>query len=448
MITAGSCRVAQPPQPPAFRPPSLIWGLIVLGILARIVLACALGDRADPISGAADQYSYDALAQRVLDGHGFSFAQGWYPFTLPDEPTAHWSYLYTLYLAGVYAVFGHHPLVARLIQVLVSTLNIWLTLQLARTLLGVRAGVAAAALHAVYAYFIFFSAALMTQSFYMLAVLAATMIALRLRTRSVRGDWLLLGLALGTGTLLRQTLLVFVPILLGSMVSTRRPRPRVTDLALTMGAIILLILPWTVYNYRTFGDFLLVNSNGGYWLYSSNHPNQGTQFDPNYAAPLPERLRGLAEPAVDRALYREAIGFIAANPVRFLHLTLSRVPQYFWLLPSTRSPWSSNLARLCSFTLYLPFMLWGIFVSRQQWRACVPLYLYVGFDTALHLTSWAAPRYRLPSDAIMMVFAGAAVVDLGVRCGLIAPIVSPTEARPEGQGCRRSEMTASQRFGC
>jgi 4-amino-4-deoxy-L-arabinose transferase-like glycosyltransferase len=345
----------------------------------------------------------------------------------------------------VYAVCGHHPLVARLVQVLGSTLNIWLTLQLTRTLFGQRAGFAAAALHAAYAYFIFFNAALMTQSFYMLALLAALVLALRLRTRPVRGEWLLLGLALGAGTLLRQTLLLFSPILLGWIVWASRRRPRASDLVLTVGTLIVLIVPWTAYNYRTFGDVLLLNSNGGFWLYSSNHPSQGTHFDPNYAAPLPDHLRGLAEPAVDRALYREAIGFIVADPIRFLQLTLSRIPQYFWLLPSTRSSWISNLARLCSFTLYLPLMLWGLVVSRQRWRLCVPLYLYVAFDTALHLTSWAAPRYRLPSDAIMMVFAGAAVVDLAQRSGLLSTVLRPTDAGVDFtqiHRCRRSETTA------
>ena len=58
----------------------------------------------------------------------------------------------------------------------------------------------------------------------------------------------------------------------------------------------------------------------------------------------------------------------------------------------------------------------------------MPLYLYVAFDTALHLASWAAPRYRLPSDAVMMVFAGAAVVDVARRSGLGSTVLGRTAA--------------------
>ena len=157
---------------------------------------------------------------------------------------------------------------------------------------------------------------------------------------------------------------------------------------------------------------LLLNSNGGFWFYASNHPLQGTTFDPNFVPPIPPALMGLAEPAIDRALFREALGFIASDPVRFAQLSLNRTKDYFWLLPSEQSPALSNLARTLSFALYAPFMLLGLFLSRSQWRACLPLYLYLAFDTVLHLSSWAAPRYRLPSDTILMIFASLCVVRL------------------------------------
>lgn len=403
--------------------------VVVLAIAVRVVVALYLGDRVEAVSGAADQVSYDALAVRVLDGHGFSFAQPWYPFTPAGEPTAHWSYLYTLYLAAVYALAGHHPLVARLVQALLSGAGCWLICRIGRKLFDERVGLAAAGLTAAYAYFIFFNAALMTQTFYILALLAALSTALDLADRPARAAWLRLGAFLGIGALLRQTLLLYAPFLFAWIAWASRENVRWRDALAAIAVLALCVLPWTFYNYRTFGDFLLLNSNGGFFLYSSNHPSQGTSFDPTYAAPLPEHLRALPEPAIDRALYREAIGFIVAEPGRFLRLTFSRVPHYFWLLPSGRSSLASNLARLFSFTLVLPFMIWGIVLSRRRWRSCLPLYLYVAVDTALHLTSWAAPRYRLPSDAVLMVFAGLALADIAGRFGFgNAPRTGPRPA--------------------
>lgn len=397
------------------RPSSILVALIVFSILLRVVMAIWLGDRAERVSGAYDQVSYDTLAQRVLAGQGFSFPTNWYPFTPANEPTAHWSYLYTLYLAGVYAVVGHHPLIARLIQVLLSGLNIWFAYRIGRRLFGEWAGITAAALTAVYAYFIFFNATLMTQTFYILAVLAAIELTLELVDNPTRRGWILLGVTIGIGALVRQTLLIFAPLLFLWIILNKWQQVRWGDVFLSLIAIGLFILPWTAYNYLTFHDFLLLNSNGGYWFYSSNHPAQGTTFDQNFAAPLPEYLKGLGEPAEDRALYREGLGFIVADPTRFLLLSLSRVQVYFWIAPSEQSTFLSNLGRIGSFTLYLPFMLYGIWLSLRTWRVCMPLYLYVAFDTMLSLTTWAAPRYRLPSDAIMMVFAGMAVITLAMQ---------------------------------
>ncbi|MBI5877781.1 MAG: glycosyltransferase family 39 protein [Chloroflexi bacterium] len=389
--------------------------VIALTVALRLGAAVYLGDNAAPLSGAHDQISYDTLALRLLDGHGYSFAQDWYPFTKANEPTSHWSFAYTLYLTAVYAVTGHHPLAARLIQALLSGGIAWLLYRLGTTLFDRRTGLAAAAAFALYAYWIFFNAALMTQTFYVMCLLSALLAVLQLRERPSMRGWVWLGLSLGLGALFRQTLILFAPVLVLWLAWDGRARiPRTAWLTrdLVRGAAVaavivaLMILPWTVRNYLAYDDFLLLNSNGGYWFYASNHPIHGTNFDPSAAPPIPAALVGLSEPAIDRALFREGLNEIAADPGRFVLLSLNRTKDYFWLVPSDQSSPISNAARLFSFALYLPFMLLGLWLSRKNWRACLPLYLYIGFDTVLHLATWAAPRYRLPSDALLMVFVG------------------------------------------
>lgn len=403
--------------------------VIFLSVLLRLAVAFWLGDRVEPISGAYDQVSYDALAQGLLAGKGFSFPTGWYPFTAANEPTAHWSYLYSLYVAVVYAIAGHHPLVARIVQALLSGLHIWFVYRIGARVFGEWVGLFAATLTAVYAYFIFFNATLMTQTFYIIAVLATLDLTLALAENPTQRKWILLGCAIGIGVLLRQTLLIFAPLAFISIIWVRRGQLYWRDLLIAIGIIGAFILPWTVYNYFTFHDFLLLNSNGGYWLFSSNHPNQGTNFNQSYSAPLPAELKGLGEPAIDRALYRQGLEFIINDPVRFVQLSLSRVDDYFWFAPSEQSSPISNAARILSFGVYLPFMLYGLWLSRSRWRVCVPLYLYVMFDTLLCLATWSAPRYRLPSDAVLMVFAGLGVSYLVVRLRWLS-FLTPKMAQP------------------
>lgn len=402
--------------------------IVLLALALRGLTAIGLGEEVQEVSGTFDQIAYDMLAQRVVAGDGFSFPIEWYPFIRADTPTAVWSFLYPLYLAGVYTVFGHHPLVARLIQVLISLIGIWLIYRLGKRLFGASAGLAGAALAACYAYLILFNASLMTQTFYILCVLASLELAIGLAQKPGWMRWLLLGIVLGLGVLFRQSLLLFTPLLFGWIwwKSDRAEQPAtkprtLLGLALVGAVIALFVLPWTVRNYLVFDDFLLLNSNGGYWFYSSNHPDQGTNFDPTFKAVIPDSMLALGEPALDRALYRSGLEFVIADPGRFLLLSLSRLNDYFWLLPSDDSTALSNLSRLLSFGLYLPFMLYGLYLSRSEWRWCLPLYLYVACDALFCLASWSAPRYRLPSDAILMVFAGFAASTVASRLRFFVP---------------------------
>jgi hypothetical protein len=154
---------------------------IILRLLAAIYLGNSLvGVQQDRIQ---DQNSYDALAQSLLGGRGYSFEMDyWYPgFTRAGEQTAHWSFLYPAFLAGVYGVFGHYPLAARLVQVLISgILSTWLFYRLGQRLGGKTVGLVTAALGAVYIYFVYHDAALMTESFFTLGILAIFVLSLKL----------------------------------------------------------------------------------------------------------------------------------------------------------------------------------------------------------------------------------------------------------------------------
>ena len=49
-----------------------------------------------------------------------AFPVAWYPFAPAGAPTAHWSFLYTLFAAAVYALVGWHPLAVRLVSALLA----------------------------------------------------------------------------------------------------------------------------------------------------------------------------------------------------------------------------------------------------------------------------------------------------------------------------------------
>jgi 4-amino-4-deoxy-L-arabinose transferase-like glycosyltransferase len=374
-----------------------------------------MGDQITVLPGIQDQVSYDALARSLLDGHGYSFPKNWYPFTPANTPTAHWSFIYPLYLAATYAVTGYHPLAARLLQATVGgALLCLLVYKIGCRAVNEDTGLVGAGLAAVYGYFIYYNVALMTETYFIVLVLLILYLSLELKEHPAPIKWVGLGLALGLAGLLRQTVLLFAPFLLFYLFLELKTRSiHWGYFALPIGMILLLVAPWTIRNYVVYREFLLLNSNAGYALFASNNPNLGTDWrNDEVVVPVPEELAGQNEVELDHALAQRGIEYILQDPARYLWLTLDKSLEYFKFWPSSESSRISNLNRVLSFGLYLPFMFLGLCLSFARWRSFAVLYLFMVIHTGIHLLSWPAPRYRLPVDAVLMVFAGLALCEL------------------------------------
>ena len=457
----------------------ILIAIIVISVMLRVAVALAFGEKIETLPGIFDQLSYHSLAERVASGHGFTFGEPWWPVTGAGEPTAHWSYLYTLYLAGSYALFGVHPLIPRLLQVVLTGIFMpWLAFRISRRtfliastaldqsavqprfawlsrlawLADEAAGAVAllaAAWVAVYGYFVYYSAALMTESLYITVIFWIMDCCLRIYDRRLANPaansssparlWLELGLAIGLAALLRQVFLPVVVVIFGwllwveyrllrqnenlrSVPAFGKSLLRLVPGGLLSGAVILaLIIPFTIYNYQRFERFVLLNTNAGYALFWSNHPSYGSNYVPllsseEYVRMIPQDLRGLDEAALDQALLGEAIDFIRADPVRYLRLSLDRIPEHFRFWPSASSGRVSNLNRVASIGVALPFMLagiclWGYRVKKRRLDGLpgALLLLFAAEYTLIHLLSWAGIRYRLPVDAVLLPFAAFAL---------------------------------------
>ena len=397
------------------RSKQLLTLILLAAILVRLLIALYMGDQVTVLPGIHDQVSYDALARSLLAGRGYTFSKNWYPFTPANTPTAHWSFIYPLYLAGMYSITGYHPLAARIVQGVVGgALICFLVYRIGRRVVDEDTGLVGAGLAAIYGYFVYYNVALMTETFFIVFVLFSLYLSLELKERPTVTRWILLGLALGMAALFRQTILLFVPfLLLWLLFEARKREVRWWHFTLPIVVIALLIAPWTVRNYLIYHQFLPLNSNAGYAFYASNNPNLGTDWrNELVVVPVPEELVGQNEAKLNQALTLKGFEFIIADPLRYLWLNLDKTLEYFKFWPSSDSSIISNLGRVLSFGLYLPFMLLGLGLSLSRWRRFVPLYLFMAIHTGIHLLSWPALRYRLPVDAVLMVFAGLTLIEL------------------------------------
>ena len=201
--------------------------ILLVAVLLRVTVAIWLGNEVDAPPLLTDQRSYHALGVRLSTGHGFSFDRPWYPFYLPaDSPTAHWSYLYSLFVAAVYSVFGPQVIAARLVQAILGGIVLLLAVyQLTRRMLesassthlltalrerGLNTAALpfiAAGIAAIYFYFVLYAATLMTETFFITALLWALDRAIALADTPTLKNGLALGVGLAAATLLRQSVL-------------------------------------------------------------------------------------------------------------------------------------------------------------------------------------------------------------------------------------------------
>ncbi|HNB50384.1 MAG TPA: glycosyltransferase family 39 protein [Anaerolineales bacterium] len=418
------------------QPEKILPALLVVSVVMRVAVAIALGNQVTQLPGTFDQVSYHELAQRVLHGFGFTFGKNWWPVTVANSPTAHWSFLYTGYLVVMYAL-TNSPLVARIFQaILVGVLHPFLAYRIGQHTFGPRVGLWAAIITVFYTYFIYYAGTLMTEPFYITAILGVFYFTIRLAEAKGGKEgikWAVgLGVLLGISLLFRQLFLLFLPFLFLWLWWARRKHPFSLSFwfsLVSVGVMVVMILPITFYNYARFNRFVLLNTNAGYAFYLANHPSYGTDFIPardmeDYQSLIPKELKTLDEAALDQALLKLGLQFVTDDPKRYILLSLDRIPEYFKFWPSSDSGLVSNLSRVSSFGLALPWMIAGLilwFMDLRKQKIPLPkilespgtlLLVFFLVYTGIHVVSWALVRYRLPVDAILIVFAGLAVEKL------------------------------------
>ena len=134
----------------------------------------------------------------------------------------------------------------------------------------------------------------------------------------------------------------------------------------------------------------------------------------DYQGLFPPELLHLDEASLERELLLRGLEFVIEDPRRYLLLSISRIPDYFKFWPSPDSTLISNITKVTSFGLMLPFMLLGcvMWIRNLRGRRFIkvmqtPGILLLAFSfvyTSIHVLTWTSVRYRLPIDSIMLMF--------------------------------------------
>jgi 4-amino-4-deoxy-L-arabinose transferase-like glycosyltransferase len=286
-----------------------------------------------------------------------------------------------------------------------SLLSVWCVGRIAREIAGdAWCGLLAALLWAVYPFSIFYSIVGLSENFYVALVLLGF-----LAYQRARFFWG--SVAMVAAIMTRPAIEILVPILIISFalpVHRLRLSQALKHLAIFAAIYVVSMSPWWWHNYNKYGQFVRLNLAGGIVLYSGNYPGNRDGGGVEFSIDVPG-YHDIKDPvARDRVLRAEAVRHILDDPRRFLELAQLKFLR-LWRPWPYASDYSSPLLTVVSAASYLPLLVLAIagviLGARRYGRQLVPIALFIGYTTAVHMITIGSLRYRFPMEPFLAVLA-------------------------------------------
>lgn len=378
---------------------SPLWKVVILAIIIRFAWACLI-----PVIPLSDAAAYDAFA-RTLANHGVF---GW----TEDEPFAFWPPGTSFFHAPMYALFGETYWAIVALNILLSAGIIVVSARIANRFFGRRASYVTALTMALWPTLIMYTTILASELPFLLLTIAALDVWTRHDRSPVRRG-IVAGALLGLAALVRP-LALLLPVVYGASLAIYRgiTRKNIVSQAVVsivaLGAMAIVIAPWTWRNYQLYEEPVLISTNGGITLWMGNAP--GTDGSYMY---VPEEYAHLPDNEQAKVLGQLARQHILDNPMEFVKLSFRKL-LILYANESIGVAWNEEgikaaigewavtpLKRFTQATwaFLLLMAVVGMLVSAKRLGILVaissPLLLSVLYFSAVHSVIVAQDRYHL-----------------------------------------------------
>ena len=296
-----------------------VWlvAIMALAVILRLVWALEI-DVSPRVAWRWDMSLYDYQAHALAAGDGYIDYQG--------NPTAHWPPGYPATLAVIYHFTNDSLLGARLLNVVAGSLTVLLVYMLGARVFGRAAGLAGAALMAVFPNQVFYTSLVMTEPlFTVLFVLILTLtVYLTLGEKAPR-LWHVIGIGglIGVASLVRGEALLLAPVVAAAMLLRWRSWDKAFEYSavLILGAA-LIIAPWTARNVVQMKSLIPISTSATEALWVGHH--EGANGKIADFGVVGTAYAGLPNPAQEvktssEALHK-ALTFMTTHPLTELQL--------------------------------------------------------------------------------------------------------------------------------
>ena len=302
--------------------------IIILFLSLVLPLAYSLIYRIPPV---VDAQAYDRIAMNIVDGFGFKEdrAQS-YQF---DTAIIRAGPGYEFFLAGLYAIFGHHYEPVWAAQAFLHALSVLFLFLICRKVFeeqGVMIGLLAAALYGLHPDLIEISAMLMTETLYLFLIILTLWFFTEIFYSNKQLWWfgIIFGMVTGLAILTRPPVVLFAPLIGGVLLYQKK----YCSFGWFIFGLVTTLAPWTVRNYLIYHQFILTTLIGSYNLWVGNTLRSvGGQISGGFN-PLTAYTSVYGFFDLKRRASQEFFVFVFGYPLVFLKLCFLRFIRFFSLI--------------------------------------------------------------------------------------------------------------------
>jgi hypothetical protein len=406
------------------------WLFAILGLALLLRLAWALYAARDP-AGLNDPMTYLVMAHGIADGDGYNFI-------VDGSPTAYFPVGFPAFLAAIVWVVDHTPLTdvvktTAVLHAFIGTAGVWPAWRIAARIWDARAGLAAAALMAVFPGLILYTAPLLSETLFVTLELAAIAVIV---DRPWDGGWpsrrrlIAFGALSAAAIYVRpQAVLIIVAFGIGLAVARFGWRRALGATAVALATAALLIVPWTVRNAITMDAFVPISTNSGDDLCIGHNPaaNGHFGFYPD-CLDIKGLKGGEREIERDKKNVKVALDFMTSHPRREAWLLVQKAKytydgdyegldavEGYGNAPFIPDGFRTVLQRLADgyfwVVLALALLAIPLLPSRRDGRGTMVLAAMVGM-ALIPLAFFGDVRFHVPASPLFAIAAAVALTRL------------------------------------
>lgn len=388
-----------------------------------IFLVCLVYSFYFQIKPEVDAAAYDIIAMNIAKGRGFvEFPNR--PFGM-DRDIVHIGQSYTVFLALIYKIFGHHYSVVWFFQALLHALTClfiyFICLNIFDERNSSKIGLLAMGIYGFWPDLVESTAMLMTEIFFLFFTVWLIYLFVKFFKNADILKAILIGLIISIAALTRPTILFFGIVFVILVIFKKDFQKKYIYLIPIILIPVIFIGSWMYRNYLKYDRFV-ISTTGGYDLWIGNNPKANGEMEPSQEIVNYFNQYGFVN--IDKKGIGEVKKFALEQPFDFLKLQLIKTSKYFSLIRP--SGWWRHLNKIETVsTLLLSaifgaigfiFGIGGILYSFKEKNFFFRLLFYLaicGLITVIPIV--VGTRYRYQIYPFLAIFAAYFLINLFVK---------------------------------